>query len=241
MDIDDVMFPNKLEILSSNLLSKGTGHIATGLVEYFSEYKLGDGYMSYQNWLNELTYNGSNYNDIYKECVIPSPCWMVYKFDFEVCGGFNSTTYPEDYDLCFRFYKNSLTVIPCNKFIHRWRDYDNRTSRTDDHYSDNRFLDLKCDYFLTIDYDHKKNIVLWGAGKKGKKIAQFLNRKQINFKWGTNNSNKIDHSIYGITLEDINKLSIDENSQLIIAVANKEEQSKIKTQLKGHSCAYFFC
>ena len=111
MDADDKMDSQKLEILKRNLNSSGKGHIAIGLVKYFSETTLGDGYLKYESWLNDLTSVGANYSDIYKECVIPSPCWMVFKEDLDICEVFSSGTYPEDYDLCFRFYKGNLKVM----------------------------------------------------------------------------------------------------------------------------------
>src|SRR5690606_10347489 len=105
MDSDDVMAPNKLQRMCQDLLTHGKGHLALGLVSYFCEGELGEGYQNYEKWLNTLTRSGTNYTDIYKECVIPSPCWMVHRDDLMACGSFESTTYPEDYDLAFRFYE----------------------------------------------------------------------------------------------------------------------------------------
>ena len=79
MDSDDVMASNKLEQMQQSLLTYGKGHLALGQVRYFSEEGVGNGYKRYETWLNGLTSNGTNFNEIYKECVIPSPCWMVYK------------------------------------------------------------------------------------------------------------------------------------------------------------------
>src|SRR5690606_18308761 len=106
MDSDDVMTSQKLEILLDNLLHHGKNHLATGLVSYFSEKGISGGYKSYEIWLNTLTKSGNNYSEIYKECVIPSPCWMVHKDDLVACNAFNPNDYPEDYDLAFRFYKH---------------------------------------------------------------------------------------------------------------------------------------
>ena len=102
MDSDDIMVPEKLELMVNALQKSGDGHIALGQVSYFSKDGISDGYYSYEKWLNKLTRAGSNYSEIYKECVIPSPCWMVSRKDFDLCGGFNSDIYPEDYDLAFR-------------------------------------------------------------------------------------------------------------------------------------------
>ncbi|MEX0363500.1 MAG: glycosyltransferase family 2 protein, partial [Allomuricauda sp.] len=88
MDSDDIMKPNRLEVMAESLGSHGRGHVAVGQVQYFSHRGISDGYARYETWLNALTANGNNYNEIYKECVIPSPCWMVHRDDFELSDAF---------------------------------------------------------------------------------------------------------------------------------------------------------
>lgn len=232
MDSDDVMSPNKLEVLSNNLLAKGEKHIALGLVNYFAKNGIKDGYKSYEIWLNNLTKIGTNYSEIYKECVIPSPCWMVHRDDLIACGAFNPNTYPEDYDLTFRFYKYGYTCIPCDDLIHNWRDYSSRASRTDDHYAENHFIPLKLNYFLELDYNIEKKMVLWGAGNKGKTIAKYLIKKNILFEWICDNPNKIGHNIYGKILQSVDYLKQTKNTQSIITVANKTAQLEIREFLK---------
>ena len=178
MDADDLMPKIKLEKLQKLLIESGKGFVATGLVKYFSEKPLGSGYIKYEQWLNELSSKGLNYSEIYKECPIPSPCWMMWKDDFELCGGFNSETYPEDYDLAFRMYQNKIQPKCSNEILHLWRDSENRASRTNNNYKDNHFIPLKVKHFKDIDYNPNNQLYLWGAGKKGKKIAQALLKTQ---------------------------------------------------------------
>ena len=240
MDADDKMATNKLEILLQNWQQAGQGSVAIGQVKYFSATTLGNGYQQYEQWLNQHTLHGTNYRDIYKECVIPSPCWLVHRADLDRCGAFDFDRYPEDYDLCFRFYQQGLTVVPCDQVLHYWRDYPTRTSRTDAHYADNRFLEIKLDYFLQLEYQSHHPLVLWGAGKKGKWIAQQLAGRSIPFRWICNNSKKLGKEIYGCILESTVIIEDLERPKYIIAVANKEEQESIKRQLKGQEY-YFFC
>ncbi len=221
MDADDIMSPNKLEVMAASLMDRQQV-IAVGQVEYFStDGVLGDGYRQYQDWLNRLTAIGNNFSDIYKECVIPSPCWMMHRVDLDAIGGFQSDRYPEDYDLAFRMYRSGYSVCSCSQVIHRWRDYPHRTSRTDDNYADNRFLDLKVHYFIKIDHSPHRQLILWGAGKKGKNIAQLLLAKEIPFKWICDNPKKIGHNIYGVIMEETNIVSTDINAQVIVAVAGE--------------------
>jgi glycosyltransferase involved in cell wall biosynthesis len=246
MDSDDIMFPNKLEVLSTNLIKYGKGHLAVGKVKYFSKNGIGDGYAKYEQWLNRLTQTGSNFTEIYKECVIPSPCWMTYKDDLLACDGFNPNRYPEDYDLAFRFYKNNLKCIPCDNMLHYWRDYEIRTSRTHEHYAENHFIALKLHYFLELNYIKEKSLTIWGAGNKGKVLAKALVKKEIPFNWICDNPNKIGRDIYGQELKPFQYLEDIQNPQSIITVANVNSQNQIKTYLKKQNMTpmkdyFFFC
>ena len=246
MDSDDIMAANKLEILSKNLLEHGEKHVAVGLVKYFSEHGVGPGYKSYEDWLNNLTRTGNNYSEIYKECVVPSPCWMVYKSDLIACDAFNPNIYPEDYDLTFRFYKSGYKCVPNNDVLHYWRDYSTRTSRTHKHYAQNHFMAIKALHFFDIDYNCNKSLVVWGAGTKGKVMAKILIDRGIPFKWICDNPNKIGKKIYGKTMLSFNELKHIENPQSLITVANQTAQKEIrdyftKLNLEPLKDYIFFC
>ncbi|MDT0621380.1 glycosyltransferase family 2 protein [Croceitalea vernalis] len=246
MDSDDIMKPDRLQNMLHSLEEKGKGHVAVGQVRYFSDRGISDGYSRYEKWLNQLTSTGENYNEIYKECVIPSPCWLVHREDFEACGGFEPNRYPEDYDLTFRFYEKKLKVIPCDEVLHLWRDYDTRTSRTHVHYAQNYFLDIKVHYFLKLDYNPKRPLVIWGAGFKGKKIAKTLLEKNIAFNWLCDNPKKINKEIYGQQMQHFATLEKLKSPQSIITVANKKAQLEITNYLlrlnqKTMQDYFFFC
>ena len=246
MDSDDIMAPNKLQVMVDTLLNHGKGHLAIGQVKYFSEHGIGNGYARYEKWLNLLTLTGSNYSEIYKECVIPSPCWMTFREDLDACDAFKPDCYPEDYDLAFRFYEKGLKCAPCNQVLHLWRDYETRTSRTSEHYAQNNFLDIKLYYFLKLDFEPKRKLVLWGAGNKGKTIAKYLLAKNISFHWVCDNPKKIGKDIYGTKMLHFDTLQKLGNPQTIISVANEKAQALIEDYFerlgyKHMSDYYFFC
>ena len=244
MDADDIMISNKLELMAAKLQETGNGFVAVGLVEYFSENGVGEGYFRYQEWLNKLTLSENSFLEIYRECVIPSPSWMMYRDDFEELGAFNSEIYPEDYELCFRMYKHGIRVASIPKLIHRWRDYVTRTSRTDPNYSDNFFLPLKMNYFIELDYDVTRPLVLWGAGKKAKEVAKYLIEKDIEFYWATNNPNKIGKEIYGKIMISDKEIFSNQNPQILIAIRNEAASAEIKKALNSKNLTpnfdYFF-
>ncbi|MEE1963334.1 glycosyltransferase [Allomuricauda taeanensis] len=246
MDSDDIMKPNRLRVMVESLLEQGKGHVAVGQVRYFSDRGISNGYDRYEKWLNQLTATGKNYSEIYKECVIPSPCWMVHRTDFERCGAFRPDRYPEDYDLTFRFYGQGLKVIPCTHELHLWRDYDTRTSRTHEHYAQNYFLDIKLHYFLQLDHGMDQPLIVWGAGFKGKAIARGLQKKGLDFMWLCDNPKKIGKRIYGKELVHFSALRELDRPQSIVTVANEEAQQEIKAyfqslELKPMMDYFFFC
>lgn len=246
MDSDDRMAPNRIQAMIDLLQTKGIGHLAVGQVQYFSDSGISDGYAKYEKWINGLTASGRNYLELYKECVIPSPCWMAYREDFDRAGGFEENRYPEDYDLTFRFYEAGLEVIPCAEVLHYWRDYPSRTSRTSDHYAQNFFLDLKLHYFLKLHWDQNRPLVIWGAGNKGKHLASALQDNEVPFRWMCDNPNKIGKKIYGVSLQHFEEINQLNRPQIVITVANPLAQAAILQflhQRKMHSLDdfFFFC
>ena len=233
MDADDLMPVNKLQVMNESLMRATRPTVVTGKVKYISEGVLGEGFIKYQDWLNLQIDQNKQYQEIYKECVIPSPCWMTTRKSFEYCGGFNSTTYPEDYDLCFRFYQQGLVINGLDKVLHIWRDHELRASKTDRNYAENSFLSLKVKYFKKIDFDPRRQLLLWGAGKKGKKLAALLAQNDIPFIWACNNTNKIGHTTHSHVMQDIDKVFTKEiPMQAIIAIADPGAQQEIKSMLQ---------
>lgn len=233
MDADDLMPSYKLTTLAQLLLHHGKGYVATGAVAYFSAAPLGNGYQKYSAWLNGLTKTGRNFEERYKECVIPSPCWLVYREDFDQCGAFSNGRYPEDYDLCFRFFEQGLRCIGSPLVLHFWRDSSGRASRNDPNYKNNSFLKLKLHYFLKLDWEASRPLVLWGAGKKGKQVAQLLKAAGCSFTWICNNPKKIGHQIYGQYLQATTTLEELISPQILLTVAQPDAKQEIQTQLEN--------
>lgn len=246
MDADDLMPPSKLQLLKSLLLEKGKGWVTTGKVKYFSGESLGNGYKRYEAWLNSLMEQENHYQHIYKECPLPSPAWMAYKSDLEACGAFTPETYPEDYDLCFRMYEQGLNIASTSELVHLWRDHAQRSTRTTLTYADHTFLELKMFYFLKVDYKPSRPLVVWGAGKKGKRAAKYLLSEGIPFSWVCNTPEKIGKDIYGVRMEATTSIDITQKPFVLVMVAAVEGQATITRQLTDWGLAvqqdyFFFC
>lgn len=227
MDADDIMMPDRLDEQFSLLKKNGLGFVSTGKVHYFSDEKLGAGYQRYQNWLNELQKKEDPFEDVFKECVLPSPCWMMHRKDFEKVGGFESDVYPEDYDLCFRIYRAGIRILASDKVLHKWRDYPVRTSRTDPRLKDQSFLKVKLRYFLELKATSSDQIIVWGAGDKGKKVIKILKDRGLRPAWVCNNKNKIGKEVDGTVISDCRNLQFQADQKVLVLVAQRETKDEI--------------
>jgi glycosyltransferase involved in cell wall biosynthesis len=222
-DADDIMPANRLEAMLK-LASEHPNCLITGLSKYFSSlnYTISNGYKNYEKWLNNVIKQKRFYTDIYRECTIASPNWLIKKPLLEEIGGFSNLKYPEDYDLVFKLYENKICIKAVNEITLLWREHNLRTSRTHKNYSQQSFFDLKLNYFLKLDFDPSKRLLLLGS--KNKKLAftkSFFERLNVNFEI--------------VFKENIEK-TVFENSQVLSLVyPNKNERDKLLKLLLKNS------
>ena len=232
MDSDDRMPAYKLELMYEAWKAHGKGTLVAGGTQHFADDgPVGDGFLRYDRWLNSLAREATHFEQIYRECVIPSHCWLLHREDFDRVGGFEPEIYPEDYDLCFRFYKQGLKIAPLDKVLHYWRDRSDRISRTWVEYKDNRYFDMKLLYFLELDRDLERPLVLWGAGRNGKDMAKLLLAHQQTFHWVCDNENKIGKDVYGIRMQHFNTAQELVNPQIISVVSSPTGRQEIAQTL----------
>jgi len=232
MDSDDIMPADKLEVMCRTWQQHGKGTVVAGGTKYFVDSgEVGGGFRRYEHWLNQIAKEQTYYEEVYRECVISSQCWLVHRDDFEAAGGFTPEIYPEDYDLCFRFYRQKLRIVGIDKVLNYCRDRKDRTSRTDSSYQDNRFFDLKIRYFYKVDRDTSRPLVLWGAGRKGKDLAKLLLAQEDHFHWVCNNSRKIGKNIYGVELKSTEVIPKLGRPQILIVVTSPPVLPDIRRQL----------
>ena len=228
MDADDLMPTDKLETLVAICQDDV---VATGKIAYFSDdWLVGPGFRRYEHWINKCLSNKTFDAELFKECLLPSTAWLMTLKTFQEIGGFYTDILPEDYDLFFRTIVHRLEYKVCNKVVHHWRDHPGRTSRKDERYFPKSYFLIKWKYFHQIKFLKDKKLVLWGAGNKGKAIAQLLIKNKVAFSWLSNNPNKIGHNIYGTVVKPVLPFRW-ESSQVIVAISSPKEQKEVQIYL----------
>jgi len=180
IDADDLMPADRLEKMLKAMVDSANGTVVTGLVKYFSEDPISPGYQEYEKWINDMNLQNKQWDNIYRECVIASPNWLIRKPDFDKSNGFMNLRYPEDYDLVMKWYAQGFNIITVPEVTLLWREHPKRTSRNSDHYNQKSFFELKINAFLELDWK-QEHIILWGENQKAKLIKEILSARKIPF------------------------------------------------------------
>lgn len=173
MDADDLMPPKRLEKMFGAMQGAPANTLITGLVKYFDQETVSQGYQMYEEWLNEINLRGNQWSQVYRECVIASPNWLMRKMELDSIGGFSGLSYPEDYDLVFQLYKHNFQIEVIPEITLYWREHPDRTSRNSPNYQQEAFFELKVRRFLAIDY-HDGPLIVWGNNVKSRLSMDLL-------------------------------------------------------------------
>ncbi len=206
MDVDDLMPPDKLNQFVA-AMEMGKKMVVTGKVHYFSTNAVSEGYMRYEKWLNERVVQDDFYAQLYRECIVASPNWMVERGCFEGDILLSTLNYPEDYDLVFRWYKAGYRIKGINELTHLWREHGKRTSRNSAIYQQQRFFELKTNWFIQNEMATTTKVQLIGVGKKGKQVAKLLIKQQVDFTWFDVAAQRYNQPVLGKTIQPIDDLT----------------------------------
>lgn len=245
MDADDIMPPERISTMTSAFEDAPSKTVVTGLVEYFSNIEVSAGYKAYQNWLNQNIQSKNPWANVYRECIIASPCWMMRAEELKAAGGFDNLEYPEDYDLVFRLFKNQFQIKALPELLLKWREHPARTSRNSEDYAQDSFFKLKVKRFIEFE-NITENLVLWGTGIKARLTAKILLEESTSFIWMDLHPEKYPNGIFGQAILPFRKTEKMKNVKLILAVyPPKKEKVKMESYLgsleliKGENYWYF--
>jgi glycosyltransferase involved in cell wall biosynthesis len=198
MDADDISLPERLERQLGLFVAPGSWLLAPGRedlslpppgarsqepgaaplgavgcrVRYFPDEAVGMGARRYEAWLNELVTPEEHARDIFVECPLAHPTFMLRRNVLETVGGYRACGWPEDYDLLLRVWQRGYAIAKVPEVLLLWRESEARASRVHPEYGPDAFRRCKVHYLRATALAGGRPALVWGAGRVGKLLAR---------------------------------------------------------------------
>jgi cellulose synthase/poly-beta-1,6-N-acetylglucosamine synthase-like glycosyltransferase len=174
MDADDLSLPRRFQ-LQMDLLSKDRLVVACGAgVRYVPWEAVKEGALRYERWINGLVSHEAMERDLFVECPLPHPTFLLRSDAVELVGGYRNRGWAEDYDLVLRLWEAGGRFGKVPGIHLHWREGPARLSRTHAAYSDESFRRCKVFHLLRTHLAGGRKVVVWGSGPVGKAFAREL-------------------------------------------------------------------
>lgn len=172
MDADDIASPYRFE-RQLDRLSHGVVDVVGCQTKYFPEELVQDGARRYEGWLNSIITPEEHERDLFVECPLAHPTFMMRTETLRRLGGYQDDGWPEDYDLLLRLAMAGGRMAKVPEVMLHWRESETRSSRTLPQYQLGRFPLLRVHYLLQRELRDREALI-FGAGRVGKAHARAL-------------------------------------------------------------------
>ena len=166
MDADDVAHPDRLA-KQLRLMHDEPELAICGTQVRMTGPRIAFGRRRYQTWINALVTDEAMMRELFVECPIPHPTFLIRRTAFEEVGGYEDRGWAEDYDLCMRLFLAGKRFGKVPEPLLDWTESPTRLSMRDPRYAPERFRALKRHYLFQT-YLGDRPFYQWGAGEVGK-------------------------------------------------------------------------
>lgn len=173
MDGDDVALPERLERQVARIESDASLVVVGSRVRAFPADAVGPGDQRYERWINSLVEPDEIARDLFVECPLPHPTFLLRAEAVAAVGGYRDRGWPEDYDLLLRLWEAGGALAKVPEVLVEWRARPDRLSRSAEVYAPEAFRRCKV-HFLRRTLLKGRDVVVWGAGPTGKAFARTL-------------------------------------------------------------------
>ncbi len=168
MDGDDVSLPQRLSEQRDWFALHTKGGLCGTQVRMVGE-TVYDGRRRYEHWLNANTTHDAIERELFIECPIAHPAFMMSRAAYDSVGGYRGFDGPEDYDLVFRIWHAGYTLGNVGRPLLAWHDSPGRLSMNSPRYGEAAFRNLKRHWFKAAGVGEGLPLFQWGAGEVGKR------------------------------------------------------------------------
>jgi len=175
IDADDLMDERRLALQTDYLARNQAADVVSCRVRFFGS--VSENGRAYESWLNSVVTHEEIVRDLFVESPLPHPSVTVRAASLRALGGWRDFEGPEDYDLWLRAWRAGWTFAKLPTELVRIREHGERLTRTDRRYTARAFLECKADHLVAAKGLAGREVVVWGAGRDGKRAAKALRRR----------------------------------------------------------------
>lgn len=176
MDADDRMHPMRLALQLAQLRDDPGLTLSATRVRAFPEEHVQAGLREYLRWQNACLTAEDLAEEIYVEAPVAHPSVAFRRAPVLAAGGYRHGSFPEDYELWLRLHHLGHRMAKLPEVLLDWREYPQRTSRTDPRYGRAAFDRLRADYLARDPrvLARRDELVIWGAGRRTRRRCALL-------------------------------------------------------------------
>jgi len=231
MDADDRMSPERLERQLGAAERDASIDVVSSRVRFFGD-GVSPGLLRYETWLNSLVTHDDIVRDLFVESPIPHPSVMMRTGALRRLGGYRDVPGPEDYDLWLRAWRNGMRFAKCEQTLVEIRDHAARLTKTGARYSTRELIACKAEHAVAGFGWEGRGLIVWGAGRDGKRIARGLRRAGAAIDAFVDIApTKVGRSLLGVDVLPYDSLRSGSRCPIVVAVGTLGAREKIRTEL----------
>lgn len=232
MDADDVALPRRFARQLEALAAHRAWGVCGAGVRYVPRARVRDGARRYEAWLNGLTSPEALTRDLFVECPLAHPTFLLRAEAVEAVGGYRDRGWPEDYDLVLRLWRRGWRLGTVPEVLLHWREGDARLSRRHAAYTPDAFRRCKVHHLTRSLVPGRAGVVLWGAGPVGKAFSHELRRVGVDVRAFVElDPRKIGQQIHGAPVIPPDEVSRFRDALVLAAVGQPGARAEIRAAL----------
>jgi len=234
MDADDESLPTRLaRSLAALEADARLAGVGTGVEIFRDDRPPSPNFLAYGRWLSSLTTPERLFAERLVESPLCHPSVLLRREPLERAKGWHESHGPEDWDLWLRLLEAGHRLACVPEVLLRWRDHDQRLTRKDARYAQDRHFALKADAIARTLGDAP--LTLWGAGQVGLKLSRLLRARGLTVERFV----ELHPRTSGTRIEGVSVIAPDElgpaRQHLLAAVGAKGARAEIRAWLTARS------
>lgn len=231
MDADDVHHAPRIARSCEALADRSLGLVGTR-VDVLADAQPGDGLLRYVAWQGALLDPDDHARELFVESPVCHPTFAMRTAQLRELGGYRDGPFPEDYDLVLRIHRAGLGIRKLPFVGLSWRHAHGRLTFRDPRYSVDAFRELKTAHLLPLLADSGRPILVWGAGRDGKRFARSLRARGVRIdRFVDIDPKKIGRTAQGSPIISFEALPGPGDAFVVVSVGTAGARGLIRTEL----------